>query len=232
MTYRHHYPMLLQVSGMLEEGTVGLTPKKVADALREMADRIEHEPVNLRDILGSGPVNAEREDRWVLRSVEHKNRIMGDGGWHESKSIDVMPYEMVQSEAAARLTPMKGTSQDPASIWVRPEDIGQDPLIIEFRADEGDVSFYADATEFMAEADGDIVGEFAHSSFKAEDPRYLIDELLERNLPVAIAMAAHAEETGATFTLEIGDKDAAMRFLKECRPDIHEEVSSSLDIDI
>lgn len=233
MSYRHHYALLLPVAGMIEENMIGLSPDKVAAALRALAEDVEAGRERIEQLLGrSGPVSCEREDRWVWRAVDRPNIIRkAAGGWVEVDSTMIDLADTVPGSYAARLMMLSTPAQRSNAVWCRPEDIGGIALVAEFRDDRSGVSFGADMREFLAKGEEDLIETLARTGWDMTEPGDVLDALAEGNEPAALAILDHLDPAPGqprdglpALRLVFRDPQAATSFLKEARPDLHEAV--------
>ncbi|WP_411839589.1 hypothetical protein [Paracoccus sp. ME4] len=233
MSYLHHYPMLLEVPGMIEDTTVGLSGEKVAAALRAMADRVEKGSPDLAQLLGRGPVACEKEDRWVWRSIDSPKVVMkATGGWVEVEPDLIDLEDSCDSMKAASLL-IKASRNAPANletaIWARPENIGGTPIILEMRDEPDGLTFRTDISDFLAFADAEAVRDLAEADWGGPDQGQLMEWLREDNDPAVSALMLRQSldpeldgffESGVS--VRVSDPDAAARFVEACRPGLLE----------
>lgn len=231
MSYLHHYPMLLEVPGMIEDTAVGLTPEKVAQALRDMADRVEKGSPDLQQILGRGPVSCQKEDRWVWRSIDTPKVIRkAAGGWVEVEPELIDPEDTCDGLKAAGLL---GNAARTAprylehALWVRPENIGGTPIVLEMRGEPDGQTLRADIRDFLAFADQHVVQAFADADWSGPDQDLLVDWLVEEKDPAIIALMLDAgldpevdgfEDHGVS--VRVTDRERVEAFVKDVRHDI------------
>ena len=150
MTYKLHYPILLPIAGMIEEGGVGFTAEKATAALRAMADRLEADPSMLHETFGRQPVASEREDRWILRSTTKPNVMRkADRSWVEVDPEDIDLADTLNSEEIANLQ-FAFYEADEHSVWVRPEDIGGLPVLATLLGEQGEFLGQFDLRSWLA----------------------------------------------------------------------------------
>lgn len=229
MSYLHHYPMLLEVPGMIEDTTVGLSPEKVAAALRAMADRIEKGSPDLAQLLGRGPVSCQKEDRWVWRSIDTPKVICkATGGWVEVEPELIDLEDTCDGMKAASLL-IKASRHAPANletaIWARPESIGDTPIILEMRDEPDGQTFRTDISDFLAFADIEDVRVLADAGWAGPDQGPLMEWLRQENDPAVSALMLRQSldpeldeffESGVS--VRVSDPDAAARLVEACRP--------------
>lgn len=229
MSYLHHYPMLLEVPGMIEDTTVGLSRERVAQALRAMADRVEKGSPDLAQLLGRGPVSVRKEDRWVWRSIDTPKVICkASGGWVEVESDLIDLEDSCDSMKAASLL-NKSVRNAPknleTAIWVRPENVGGKPVILEMRDEPDGQTFRTDIRDFLAFAAAEDVRALADAGWAGPDQGQLMEWLREDNDPAVSALMLRQRldpELDDFFdsgvSVRVADSDAAARFVEECRP--------------
>lgn len=150
MSFKLHYPMLLPIEGMMDEGGVGFTAEKASAALRAMADRLEADPSLLHQTFGRQPVASEREDRWILRSTTKPNVVRkADRSWVEVDPEDIDLADTLNSEEIANLK-FAFYEADEHSVWVRPEDIGGLPVLASLVGEQGEFLGQFDLRSWLA----------------------------------------------------------------------------------
>lgn len=236
MSYRHHYHMLLPVAGMIEDTTVGLTPEKVAEALRALAAEVDSGRADLQDLLGRrGPAACEREDRWVWRAAEKPNIICKKrGGWVKVEPTMIDLEDTFTGEEAAQLLARSDIIGRAKGVFCRPEDIGGVPIIAVFTDPETGNCFLADMREFLATGPDEAVAGLAASGWSVRGPEEIIETMWESGVPGVIAILNRpgsdqdtAPERFGEITVEFADKEAATAFLREVRPDLHGRLFSA-----
>jgi len=227
MSYKHFYPMLLEVPGMIETGSVGLTPVKVAEALRAMADRLEATPSILQDIVGREPVHAQQEDLWVLRDISQPCVIRkADGGWVLLRAEDIPLSDMVDSDGAARMQ-RKNPAAFEGAVWSRPEDIDGTPILAEIRGGEKFPTMTLDLREFLSTGPRELVQYAAETGWTGEGMWAAFDDLLEFRVPAAVALKDAMDLEGLDakdVEFSVQDPARAMRFAQDCRPGILDDL--------
>lgn len=238
MSYKHHYPMLLEIPGMIEEGPIGLTPERLAFALRAMADRVEaNSKVEVQQILGRGPVSVEREDRWVLRAADRPRVIKkADGPWVFVDAEDIDLSDSVTGEHAARMLLQSPVSfATGQSIWARPENIGGLPCLLQLKDRPDREGLNIDARDFLAKGPEDVVRALCDQTMDASLTDALFECLTEDCEPAALALqtllanSRHNPEK-CQFLAELQDPVAAKAFVEECRPGLMSSTTNGPEI--
>lgn len=228
MSYTLHYAITLAVPGLIDEGGADLSPARVASALRAMANEIEARPETIGMIRGRGPVFAEAEDRWVLRSATLPKVVFAPDG----RVNDPVPVRTCGVEDAITLTSGEIASRNvdpgPERVWVRPEDVGGVPVLAKMRGPDGALLGQADLRQWLSEQDNatltdiadsgwdlvahmEVAGDNPHDPLHA-DPNFI---RLDRQR-VRYATSVEAE-----------DVPAAIDFLRELRPELADRLEGS-----
>ena len=233
MSYKLHYAMLLPVDGVIDSDGIGLSEATVARALRKLADQVEDGCAPLKNLIGS-PVNSEREDRWVLRALCETGVIRKScGGW-----VHVTPETLdVRDTVASREVLEHAIIWDEHSIWMRPENIGQAPVIAGIWNEDGDRVDQLDLADWLAWAGEDDVAAgirdgwcftFALQSAASTEP----DERNGRIDPLwDDPNFRHAEVVGAELTLAITSENVprARAYIEQLYPGLIQSVEDDLD---
>ena len=235
MSYKHHYAMLLPVAGMIEDGPVGLSAERVAEALRALATQVEAGEIDLEGMLGrSGPIACEQEDRWVLRAADRPNIIRkAAGGWVEvdSKMIDL--EDSIDGAYAAKLLAMWPSQYYENSIFTRMENIGSPPLVAEFRDDRHSKCFRLDLRDFIATGPEDMITDLARNGWSLTDNLDVLSAFTEVAEPAALAISKHINQLAdgpseiSCLVLRVPDAEKATAFLRDVRPDVHAAIFSN-----
>lgn len=245
MSYRLTYPILVSVENMIDADGVGLTARDAADALRSLAAQIEANPVLLSQTFRR-PVDSTLEDRWVMRSVAHPNRIITPkdgmilGDFQVVRPRDIAKEHTLDSISILerQVIPERGR------IWSRPEDISSNPVLLTLSRDMYGRIGNLDLSDWMAWAEeGEIIDavlqdwDFSRVAADAMGDEWHLEQenplALDVNLRLAYRICDGEEEVRARVIEE--DRARALSYLNELRPGFDArlaEAQARLDVDM
>lgn len=234
MSYTLTYPMLLKVEGAIDPDGIGVSKAAVAAALRKLAEDIEIEYVRVSELLNS-PIDSRPEDRWVLRKIDQPGVIRGEASdeWISTKAKDLDP-KFTLSSAEIR---DRDIAWDASAIWMRPENLGQKPVLAGIWNEDGDMVAQLDLSDWLAWADEEEVAagirdgwgfSFALESALSVEP----EERNGRPDPLAgDPNLARAQANGEQLTLAFTADNVihARAYIEELRPGLIQSIEDDLD---
>jgi hypothetical protein len=129
MSYKLQYALLVPVPGSMDPDGIAHPEEGFADALRDLADRIESQTLSVKDVFRS-PVSSEREDRWVQRRIEQEGLIRSASGvWIFATPQTLNLSDTWSSEEILKRT----TAMNRDAVWMRPENLSQNPVLATIR---------------------------------------------------------------------------------------------------
>ena len=221
MTWKLTWPILIDVNNLCDREGMRLSPRAAASALRDLADHIIQNPESLRKIFGEA-VNAEVEDRWVLRPLAQANLAQAPDGGTYSGGPDGLPASWTVSSDWILA---KGHHPDPGMVWSRPENLFGLPVVATFEDAAGQDIGRIDLRDWMAwSGDLDILEaircgwDFSAAARLAEEDT----EAFGRPEPDPLSDDAnfHLARARGWSRLVVLEKDRprALSFLAELRP--------------
>lgn len=234
MSYSLKYAILLQVDGAIDPDGIGLSKATAAAALRKLANDVENGYVRVADLLKS-PIDSKQEDRWVLRKIDEPGVIRGEfiDEWIRTSATDLNPKYTASNEEIIAY----GIMWDASAIWMRPENLGQKPVLAGVWNEDGDRVAQLDLSDWLAWATEDDIAAgirdgwnftFAvDAAFSAnpEDHDGRFDPLADDpNL-------LHAQSCGEDLTLAFVAENVphARAYLNELRPGLIQSIEDDLD---
>ncbi|MFX4299871.1 hypothetical protein [Pseudosulfitobacter pseudonitzschiae] len=212
--------MLVEVEGLVDPVGVDLTDAHLRAALLKQIAWIDANPGKARELVG-GVHDSDPEDRWVLRKTG--DRCMArksDSGWVDSREI-TLADTLTGAEAA-----LLNFSSGITGFWGKLEDMRSEPVFAILRSDDGVIFEKVDLSEWLATTDKSWLLELAENDWgDCEAYGEAVRHLQDQSHPSALKLFSYLnlkDPMGMSLIFESGD--AVLKFLKDCRPDVHEQL--------
>lgn len=216
-----YHPILIPVTFRLDDA-LPVTREDLVRSLREYADQIALGHEDVSTIIGRRPVNSHVEDRWVLRSTYKPHVILRGLREQKAQWVEVHLENLDISDSFTGAEAAKILHSGPDRLWVRPENISGAVVRLSLWVKSGlmETYFDSDIRDFLASGDEDlVVAAFTpDENWNAEMIEYLRDD----NDPGYHAAMLYTSD--GEIKAELSDRDAALTFLKDCRPDLHDRI--------